>query len=118
LCGTDLWCIDYLCPALVLSGSDTDWTVACGSTPSVLYVWAPGSIDARDALGAEFALAGSLPVADFVPRNGWTNFGTATNVVMNGPCVSLPAVIGEVWIGEPVAVEGDSWGRVKSIYHD
>ncbi|NNE44468.1 MAG: hypothetical protein HKN12_09680 [Gemmatimonadetes bacterium] len=83
-------------------------------TPAVLYLWyACGSAVVS---AAEFSIGGDLNVLAFVPMNGFLNAGSATDLLLAAPCTNGPVVAGMFFVEEPVSVESETWGGVKSLY--
>jgi hypothetical protein len=70
-------------------------------------------------LTAEFYLEGSLAqhITAFEPRNGFTNAGSNTHLMLSvDGCPTVQVIAGEIILGDPTAIDGSSWGRVKATY--
>lgn len=92
---------------------------------NVLYLWLSVCTVQGDGFWAsEFALGGSLQVQAFLPRPGWTNYGTAGDLLMlnDGGCLpsSSPYLVGDIQLAVPVSVDRSvypsRWGTVKARY--
>jgi hypothetical protein len=88
-----------------ISASETEPDVAWGDpsgapTTVTLYLWL-GCTMFSGVTVAEFGLEGTLPVLDFIPRNGFTNAGTPPNLALTAPgCLldQVPVVAGEILV--------------------
>lgn len=121
---------EFLC---LLPSNKVLWTISSSSehgqansgplsSGQNLYLWLEcGTTDPIES--ARFVLQGDLPVASFVPMNGFVNVGTDTELeLLVGGCPPMPVLAGRIEfesptsVGEGAGVETASWGRVRGMY--
>jgi hypothetical protein len=106
-----------------ISGSETHPWLNTDSPGehSTLYLWFECSASyppmTEEIWAAEFALTGTLDVLEFVPRNGFENHGTDTNLLLLHPdCATPPLVVGEIILDKPITIDLESWSETKGRY--
>ncbi len=116
-------CVDMCC------GFRFGWTVSSSATDPLhnqdplplgagqLYLWYYCTSDADGLAAAEFRVGGTIAIYSFTPMNGFTNTGDATDLVLAvGGCPYGPILAGTFQVHDPIAVESETWGRIKSTY--
>jgi hypothetical protein len=98
------------------SPTDPDQNTSLGEAPASLYLWFR-CLRSTGAAAAAFDVQGDVAVAAFAPGSGWTNYGTATQLLLaHAPCVEqTPTLVGTFSI-ESTAVDSQGWGRLKAPY--
>lgn len=113
----------YLCHGhfgWTISGSITDPLYNQSTQPlgtGHLFLWYYCTFDRYGLAAAEFDVGGTIAVHSFTPLNGFLNGGDATHLLLAvGGCPPGPVVAGMFQVHDPVAVESETWGRIKITY--
>jgi hypothetical protein len=103
-----------------ISGSATDPLYNQSAQPlgtGQLFLWYYCTFDRYGLAAAEFDVGGTIAVHSFTPMNGFLNAGDATHLRLAvGGCPMGPIVAGTFQVHDPVGVESETWGRIKSTY--
>jgi hypothetical protein len=84
----------------------------------ILYLWLACTLFDDPIQSAEFGLSGDLGVVGLVPLNGFSNSGTATELLLSVPdCPSGPLVAAEIQVASTVGIARNTWGHIKALYH-
>jgi hypothetical protein len=82
-----------------------------------LYLWYFCALDPHGFAAAEFDVGGTIAVHSFTPMNGFANAGDATHLLLSvGGCPMGPVLAGVFQVHDPIAVDSETWGRMKSTY--
>lgn len=102
-----------------ISSSSTDPLVNSGPLPDrgSLYLWMYCSTSINGMSAAEFDLVGDFNILSFTPLNGFLSAGTLPQILVAVPgCPRGPVLAGRIGVETSVAVESESWGRIKAVY--
>ncbi|GJM44202.1 MAG: hypothetical protein DHS20C21_10440 [Gemmatimonadota bacterium] len=104
-----------------ISSSATDPHVNQGALPDTLYLWVHCA--AFDGVfAAEFGLQGTVGVMAFDPMNGFSNLGTAEDLLLLAPptCPTPNLLVGRITVEASTSIARDpamrTWGAAKSLY--
>ena len=103
-----------------ISGSQTspyENTAAAPGGTGQLYLWYVCGSHPQGLASSEFDVGGTIAVHSFTPLNGFLNAGDATHLLLAiGGCPMGPILAGTFQVHDPVAVESETWGMIKSMY--
>jgi hypothetical protein len=82
-----------------------------------LYLWLACTWYVEGLASAEFDVGGTIAVYSFTPEPGFYNIGDATHLLLGvDDCPMGPVLAGTFQVHDPIAVESETWGRIKSTY--
>lgn len=102
-----------------ISSSETDPFDNEGWLPTgaPLYLWYLCSGASQGLAAAAFDLVGSMHVAEFRPRDGFLNGGSASSLLLVAAgCPTGPLVAGEIYLENSTAIAAGTWSSVKALY--
>jgi hypothetical protein len=103
-----------------ISGSATDPRYNQSAQPlgtGQLFLWYYCTFDHYGLAAAEFDVGGTIAVYSFTPEPGFLNIGDETHLLLHADgCPTGQVLAGTFQVHDPIAVESETWGRIKGTY--